>query len=231
MIGKFAVWRSKSAGPFVPATGWPIGLPWYDLLTSNLTGETRFKGHLLGECKVPAGGRVLDVGCGTGTLALRLKQLRPDVDIVGLDPDSRILAQARMKPGATEICWQLGDACKLPFSSHTFDCAFCTLVLHHLRTEQTCQALAEIQRVLKPGSSLLLADYGAPASALARVQFLPVRLIDGWAQTRCNVQGDLPHLLDAAGFESITQSLVMPTSLGTLRCYRAQTAARQHPTR
>jgi ubiquinone/menaquinone biosynthesis C-methylase UbiE len=98
--------------------------------------------RLLELLAVPAGGRCLDVACGTGnyTTALDAAGLR----MVGVDVSPRMLASARAKPGA--VGWVNGDAAALPFADRSFRAAVCTLALHHFRRPE--QVFREVARVL-----------------------------------------------------------------------------------
>lgn len=206
---------------FVSATGFDFLLPWYDTLVQLATRERRFKNHLLDQAALKPGLRLLDVGCGTGTLLAAALRREPGLRAVGVDPDSRVLALAARK-FETPVSLQVAAAQQLPFDDGSFEVAVSSLVFHHLQPHEKSRALAEIARVLVPSGQLLLADFAAPASVLARLAFtLTVRLIDGWQRTACNVAGRLPQLLTDAGFSAPVQSLVLATPLGTLRCYLA----------
>jgi ubiquinone/menaquinone biosynthesis C-methylase UbiE len=194
----------------------------YDPLVAICTQEKTFKEHLLRQATLPPGARVLDVGCGSGTLALGIVAAHPRAKVTAVDADRRILAQAKVKPLAEQVDWQVGNAVDLGFAADSFDCVFCSLLLHHLRPEEKVAALSEMARVLAPDGQLLLADYCRPASRMALLQFLPVRLLDGWHRTACNVRGRIPGLIRDAGFRNVSETLTVSSVLGTLRCFRGQ---------
>jgi SAM-dependent methyltransferase len=89
----------QSQRRYLPAAGRDIFLPLYDPLTRLMGGE-RILRRLLDQASIKPNHRVLDVGCGTGTLAVLIKREHPGVDVVGLDPDPKALARARGKPRA-----------------------------------------------------------------------------------------------------------------------------------
>lgn len=202
----------------VPATGWACLLAWYDPLVGYFTRAPVFQQHLLATAAVPQQAKILDLGCGSGTLALQLAQRFPGADIVGCDADPRILAQARQKDVGRRVEWTECSSTHLPLANATFDCVFCTLLLHHLNSAETLRTLQEARRILRPSGMLYVADYGQPSSFLARLQFLPVRIVDGWQQTQCNVAGDIPALLVKAGFTNVRETQHLATLLGTIRC-------------
>src|SRR5437762_6488263 len=85
-----------SSRTYLPAAGHDWSLPLYDPIVKLLGGDAARKA-LLEQAALRPGQRVLDVGCGTGTLATLIKQLYPDVEVVGPDPDPKALARARRK--------------------------------------------------------------------------------------------------------------------------------------
>ena len=87
---------TESRRSFVPGMGVEWLLPVYDPFT-RLLGLDRARRDLLLQADVRAGHRVLDIGCGTGSLLILAKQLFPDVEVNGVDPDARALARAARK--------------------------------------------------------------------------------------------------------------------------------------
>ena len=86
----------SSAKAYLPAADYDWLLPLYDPVV-KLLGADVARRALLDQAKIQAGHRVLDIGCGTGTFATWIKEIHPDVDIVGLDPDPKALAGAQRK--------------------------------------------------------------------------------------------------------------------------------------
>ncbi len=175
--------------------------------------------------KISSESKILDVGCGSGTLVVELSRRFPLVSITGIDADPQILVQARRKDAASRVHWLVAKAASLPFADRSFSQVFCTLMLHHLRPSEKLACLHEIKRVLKPGGECLFADFGRPATLFARLRFLPVQLIDGWQRTACNVAGRIPGMFHQVGFAGVTQTFAVATPLGTIRCIRAESPA------
>ncbi len=106
---------------------------------------------------------MLDVGCGTGTLALEVARRVGSRAgrVAGIDPGAEQIACARSKAARRHvpIDFQIGVIEQLPFPDQTFDVVFSTLMMHHLPNSLKRQGLAEIARVLKPGGRLVIADF------------------------------------------------------------------------
>ena len=167
--------------------------------------------------------RVLDLGMGTGTLAVWLKQQRPELDVTGIDPDPEILAQARAKVRAAgvEIGIVEAGADALPFADGAFDAVVSTLVFHHLTTPLKRRALAEVARVLRPGGELHIGDWGKPRGLVQEALFLQARVFDGFDVTDANRRGLLPEMCEQAGLTRAEVRGERRTAFGTLALYRA----------
>jgi ubiquinone/menaquinone biosynthesis C-methylase UbiE len=108
------------------------------------------------------GDAVLDVGCGTGTLAMEVARRVGRVGrVAGVDPGTEQIARARAKAARRHVPieFQIGVIEQLPFPDQTFDVVLSTLMMHHLPASLKRQGLAEIARVLKPGGRLVIADF------------------------------------------------------------------------
>jgi ubiquinone/menaquinone biosynthesis C-methylase UbiE len=126
--------------------------PLYDPLV-KLLGIDSVRGLLLKQAAVLARDRVLDIGCGTGTMAILIKRLHPDTDVIGLDPDPRALARARHKAerARLSILFDQGFSDRLPYPDASFDRVFSSFMFQHLRADDRATTLSEVWRVLKPG--------------------------------------------------------------------------------
>jgi len=110
---------------------------------------------------------------------------------------------------------------RMPFPPGSFDAAVSSLFFHHLRRDAKRAVLAEIFRVLKPGASLHVADWGRPSGLAMRAAFLLVQALDGWETTRDSVAGVLPELMSQAGFVEVRETRNFATALGTMALYSA----------
>lgn len=118
-------------------------------------------GYLL--ARLPARARVLDVGCGPGTITVGLAARVPDGQVVGIDAAGDVLAMARQeadRQGQSNVRFEVGDVYRLAFEDGTFDVVHAHQVLQHL--SDPVAALAEMRRVCR-GGGLVAArdgDYG-----------------------------------------------------------------------
>jgi ubiquinone/menaquinone biosynthesis C-methylase UbiE len=155
----------QSGRSYLPAAGHDWSLPLYDPFVKLLGGDAA-RMTLLGQAALRPGHRVLDVGCGTGTLMVLIKRQFPDVEVVGLDPDPKALARAKRKAQRAALSIQLdrGFADVLPYADGSFDRVFSSFMLHHLQPDDKETALREARRVLKPSARFHLLDFATPDS-------------------------------------------------------------------
>ncbi len=142
----------------------------YDLLVWLLTfgRERAFRERIVGLARLHAGEAVLDVGCGTGSVAIVAKRLvGPAGEVCGVDASPEMIARAALKArkAGVDISFTTMPAQALPFPNDHFDVALTTLMLHHLSRPGRQQCIAEMKRVLKPGGRVLAVDFANSAGA------------------------------------------------------------------
>lgn len=183
--------------------------------------DQKLKNRLLQQSRILPGETVLDVGCGTATLALLVKQMHPETTMIGLDVDLRILKIARRKALdlGVEITLHAGEASRLPYPNHCIDRLLSSFLFHHLVTENKRRAVAEAFRVLRPGGELHVLDFGKPHN----IYSLLVSYILRWTEEMAdNVQGLLPGMFLDAGFVVEEEPIRFTTLFGTVSLYKAR---------
>jgi ubiquinone/menaquinone biosynthesis C-methylase UbiE len=118
---------------------------------------------------LPAGSRVLDVGCGDGAMVAHFAAAVGDTGhVTGLDTSAEVLAQARTRivasPYVGRVTLQPGDIARLPFSDHAFDLVWCSFLLHH--RPDPVAAVRELRRVTRPGGRVVVRESGLPLRIL-----------------------------------------------------------------
>lgn len=146
--------------------------PRYDLLNSLMSlGLHRYWRRIAVRHLLSAGGRdFLDIGCGTGDVALSILRQSPGARVTGIDPSSGMLAlavaKARRAGLADRVVYRNGDATALPFPDAAFDGIVCAFCLRNIADRRA--ALMEMRRVLRPGGTLAILELTAPRNGLLR---------------------------------------------------------------
>jgi ubiquinone/menaquinone biosynthesis C-methylase UbiE len=141
----------------------------YDVLVwALLLGRERtFREKTLALARLAEGESVLDVGCGTGTLAIAAQSRVGTLGkVTGIDASAEMIARANKKAGkkGVEVNFQTAAAQSLPFQDAAFDVVLSTVMLHHLPDDARARCIREIRRVLRPGGRFLAIDFGGSAA-------------------------------------------------------------------
>ncbi len=202
---------------FVPAAGHDWLLPFYDPVWALLGGSSHLKA-LVTRADIEPDHNVLEIGCGTGNLTLMLKRFHPEARVVGLDPDPKALARARAKATRAAVTIELdqGFSQELPYPDASFDRVFSSFMFHHLDLPTKETTLREVGRVLVPGGSLHLVDFGGPARL--------TRLFHSSRQLRDNAEVRVLALMREAGLGN--PEVVQHRLLGGITQYRAYETGR-----
>ena len=210
---------------FTPALGHSWLSDLYDPAIALLTRERTWRDALLDDLDPGPGERIVDIGCGTGTLAAKIKRRAPGAEVLGIDPDADILGRARAKTGALglEVAFAEGfarDAARLAGDAGA-DKIVSSLVFHQLPMAEKRSGFAACLRALRPGGTLHIADYGLQRTAAMRSLFRIIQTLDGREDTQPNADGMIPVLIAEAGFSDVREIAVIPTPTGSISLYRA----------
>lgn len=173
----------------------------YDLMLTALTfgREGAFRNSVLDHARVRPGDRVLDVGCGTGTLALAGKRrVGRDGEVCGVDPSEQMITRAKIKAARQGLAvkFEMATAQKLPFPDTYFDVVLSSLMLHHVPHALRKQAFSEMRRVLKPVGRLMIVEL--IQKPILRYALIPRRFLPGHDHSHSYVEAK--QLMKDAGF-------------------------------
>ncbi len=187
-----------------------FGLAWsrlYDpvfwLFMLPFGGERRLRRAFIDFAAPQGGGQVLDVCCGTGTLALLIaEKVWGSGRVVGVDLSPEMLSLARRKAGRDlPVFFRRGDCEKLPFPEAAFDKIFISFGLHEMTAPVRQNALREIYRVLQPDHSLFILDFHLARAVLPRLTVATfMRLFEDEDAYRMLVGDTLLREIEEAGF-------------------------------
>nr|MDO8108697.1 class I SAM-dependent methyltransferase [Candidatus Sigynarchaeota archaeon] len=133
--------------------------------------EEELREYTVSGADLKAGEKVLDIGCGTGLLALTAKKkVGEQGTVIGIDPSTEMLAHARDRATDQKLNVQFEEGAiqQLRFEDNSFDAVFCSLVMHHIPEAARDRGIQEIFRVLKPGGCVIMVEFAPPESRFKR---------------------------------------------------------------
>ena len=161
------------------------------------------------------GEAVLDVGCGTGTLAIALKaEVGPSGEVTGIDASPEMIEQARRKAAkqGEGVEFLTATIEELPFPDARFDLVVSSFMLHHLPDDVKRKGLAEVRRVLKPGGRFLAVDFGQTGTSVIG-HLLSVL---GHGHGHASLEALVP-VMESGGFTSVESGVTKYRSVAFLR--------------
>lgn len=188
---------------FIPAARFNALTERFDFICELIGFDKNYRRQVLDALNLPNKKlRVLDVGCGTGTLAVELKKKKSLIELYGVDPDEKILALARKKIMKNNVTINLKQAYaqKLPFADNHFDAAYSSLVWHHIPDTAKQECFDEVFRVLKKGNVFVLSDMGKPKHWWIPSHTHYARFFE---DGKANYEGRIPGMMEKAGFKIV----------------------------
>jgi len=207
-----------------PPLGYAALTPLYDVVIALMTRERTWRDQLVRSLSPDENDHILDVGSGTGSLALAVHRRSPSSKYVGIDPDADAIDRARAKisrDGGRATFTQGYLAADTNVGGDSPTKIVSSLVLHQVPLREKQRILEIMHTVLKPGGSVHIADYGHQRSRLMKRLFRhTVQAIDGVSDTQPNADGIIPTLMRDAGFDDIEELHRFATMTGTISLYR-----------
>jgi ubiquinone/menaquinone biosynthesis C-methylase UbiE len=200
----YVTWRAlevpETEQEYIPALGLRALTPFYDFIQRWIVQDTRYKNRLIEQAGIRAGHKVMDLGCGTGTLAIMVKHAQPNAEVFGLDADPEMLKVANLKAKRDSLAvkFDQGMAFDLPYPDASLDRVLSSLMIHHLKTPEKEKAAREIYRVLKPAGQLHVIDFGKPGTFYGK---LLGSFLHGFEEANDNIDGRLPFIFSETGLK------------------------------
>ncbi|HUF40108.1 MAG TPA: ubiquinone/menaquinone biosynthesis methyltransferase [Anaerolineales bacterium] len=138
----------------------------YDRMNRLMTfgQDMRWRRIVIRRAALPPGGRLLDLGTGTGDIALAVRKAHAESRIVAADFTVEMMRVGRTRPGGAAIPWTTADALNLPFADASFDAVVSGFLMRNVT--DLPRALLEQRRVLKPGGRIVILDTTRPPQNL-----------------------------------------------------------------
>lgn len=192
---------SKTNDEYIPALSYRFLTPFYDFIQKYIVRDVRYKTLLIQQADLKPGQHVLDLGCGTGTLAIMAKQTQPDAQVFGLDADPDMLKVAREKSATLHapVQFDTGYTNSLPYPDASFDRVLSSIMIHHLKTPDKETTAKEVFRVLKPGGQLHIIDFGKPYTLYGKMLG---PFLHKFEEANDNIEGRLPEIFGAPGLKT-----------------------------
>ncbi|SHG55382.1 class I SAM-dependent methyltransferase [Pedobacter caeni] len=209
---------------YTPALAFDFLTRFYDLTIKITMPENKFRTRLIDQLAPKSGETILEFGYGTAQNLIKIHRQNPSVKLSGLDIDPKVkaLAVKNMAKQGFILPIDLYDGKTFPYPDQYFDKVFSSLVFHHLDRDTKALCLKEIYRILKPGGTLTIGDWGKAKSKHMRLAFYLVQIVDGFKTTADNLNGLLPSYMSSAGFKNVTETGFINTQLGSYCYYQAE---------
>lgn len=218
--------EDASGRDFVPALGYHWLTPLYDTAVALMTREGVWRRALVKQIAPGQRDVIMDIGCGTGSLAIMIKTAHPYATVYGVDPDAIVLGRAEIKArdrGAlVHFMRGFGDETAQLAHPLRVTKVISSLVLHQVPLDGKRAILKSMFDALKPGGEVHIADYGLQRTLAMRMLFRQVQNLDGYCHTQPNADGIVPVLMEETGFDLVRENRVIATPTGSISLYSAR---------
>lgn len=216
---------TEKADAYTPPLAHKALTPLYDFAISILTRESKWRSEFIQEIAPASTDSIIDIGSGTGSLALLIHKNAPLANYLGIDPDKEAVTRARKKAARAAI--------KARFVVGFFPAGvpgreqpnkiITSLVLHQVPLAGKKQMIDDIFSMLPSGGKVYIADYGYQKPGLMRLLFrVTVQALDGVEDTEPNAEGIIPILLRQSGFDHVSEVSRIPTLTGSISIYAGE---------
>jgi len=212
--------RRDPAKAYVPALGFHWLTALYDPMIRRWGAAARMRASVIEALELRPGLRLLELGAGPGRLAIEIKREHPGVTIDAVDIDQAMVARARRNAdtAGVEISFHQADMTRLR-DIGTFDRVYSTMTFHHLSPDAKAEGLITARRVLRPGGSFVVADFGRPRGIVQRALFSAIQQpLDGFRNTTPHRDGRYERAVRAT-FGQVRSAAVWRTVAGTLEMF------------
>jgi ubiquinone/menaquinone biosynthesis C-methylase UbiE len=198
---------------------------WYDTFFKLMLPELKIKTYQVDNSNLDSKQKILDLGCGTATLTILIKNKFPMAEVVGIDIDPEILKIARDKVNKSglNLLLELCSSTELKFPNESFDRILSSMAIHHLNRDQKVKTFKEVFRVLRPEGEFHIMDFNKPHNLLMYILSLVLAQFNKFGEpTNDNISGKLPELLTQAGFSRVDIIKNFSTIFGTISVMKAK---------
>lgn len=202
---------------YVPALGFHRLTALYDPLIQNWSGMAKLRSSMIDALALEPGMRLLELGAGSGRLAIEIKQRHPEVEIEAVDIDPSMVTRAKRHAAEAGVAISVreGDITCLS-DLGAFDRVYSTMVFHHLVPTEKQQALATARQVLRPDGRFVVGDFGRPRDAMQWALFSWIQQpLDGYQNTSPHRDGRYEQAVRDA-FGIVQSAAVLRTAAGTI---------------